>query len=95
MYIANVHALRGARGEAAWILEKLLECRVQYKLTLGQEYQLLGYVGEFADLATPGRADGWIERRREIADMWANEVEAAAPDDDLAAACNVVSRTSR
>lgn len=93
--IANLYELRGGRRDVAWILEKLLECRVLYKLTLGQEHGLLKLLERFADLASLERAGTWVERKREIEDMWTGELEAAIPDDNLAAACNLVSHTPR
>jgi len=93
--IADVYRLSGARREAAWTMEKLLESRILYELTLGQEHSLLVLLEIIADWATPERAGAWSERKREIEDIWTGELEAAAPDDDLTAACNVVSHTSR
>lgn len=86
--LADVYRLLGARREALWIFERLHECRILYPLTLGEEYQMLEDVEEFADLVAPESLASYAERKREIDDIWLSEVEAAAPDDDLAAACN-------
>ena len=86
-WLAAIYSMVGAQMQAVWVLGKMLECSNRYKRGLQQEYYILEELNEWPELTTPEKARRYRERMLEIEDIWTNEVEAAAPDANLAAAC--------
>ena len=92
--LTGVYLHAHQREAAAWLSEKLVQCRDWYAISPGEEYQMLRRLEYMSDITSPEKAEIWSARKLEIEDTWRNEVEAAVPDQDLAAACGIVTQAS-
>lgn len=86
-FLAKIYELVGAREQATWVFETILICSSAYRLSLDVEYGVLEWLVHLRDCTTPEEEKRYRERMLEIRDIWANELEAAVPDESLAAAC--------